>query len=153
MRFRFCRSIPSTSSIGCIVGCGVRRTKSEREQQCSVTTDLTHLGNVWTGATPSTLKKRDRIYGLLRLTPDRKDCWSCWQGRLNSCRKRRKKVLAMYYYEGLHLADIAAGFNLSKSQICQIHTEVVNELRKYMRSVWIERGRNGACGNEAARGA
>ena len=31
-----------------------------------------------------------------------------------------KKVLAMYYYEGLHLADIAAGFNLSKTQICQI---------------------------------
>ena len=39
--------------------------KSEREQQCSVTTDLTHLGNVWTDAIPPTLKKGDRIYGLL----------------------------------------------------------------------------------------
>jgi DNA-directed RNA polymerase specialized sigma subunit len=64
-----------------------------------------------------------------------------------------KKVLAMYYYEGLHLADIAAGFNLSKTQICQIHTEVVNELRNYMRSVWVERDRNKARGNEAAAGA
>jgi len=64
-----------------------------------------------------------------------------------------KKVLAMYYYEGLHLADIAAGFNLSKTQICQIHTEVVNELRNYMRGVWVERDQNNACGNEAAAGA
>jgi len=73
--------------------------------------------------------------------------------RIEQLPEAPKKVLAMYYYEGLHLADIAAGFNLSKSQICQIHTEVVNELRKYMRSVWIEKDRNGACGNEAAAGA
>jgi DNA-directed RNA polymerase specialized sigma subunit len=64
-----------------------------------------------------------------------------------------KKVLAMYYYEGLHLDDIAAGFNLTKTQICQIHTEVVNELRKYMCSVLVERDWNEACGNEAAVGA
>ena len=30
-----------------------------------------------------------------------------------------KKILAMYYCEGLHLADIAPGFNLSKTQVCQ----------------------------------
>jgi DNA-directed RNA polymerase specialized sigma subunit len=74
-------------------------------------------------------------------------------GRIEQLPEAPKKVLAMYYYEGLHLADIAAGFNLSKSQICQIHREVVKELRKYMRSVWIERDRNVACGNEAAAGA
>jgi DNA-directed RNA polymerase specialized sigma subunit len=55
-----------------------------------------------------------------------------------------KKILAMYYYEGLHLADIGAGFNLSKTQVCQIHAEVVNALRKYMCSVWVERDRNEA---------
>jgi len=44
----------------------------------------------------------------------------------------------------LHLADIGAGFNLSKTQVCQIHAEVVNALRKYMCSVWFERDRNEA---------
>ena len=52
------------------------------------------------------------------------------------------KILAMYYYEGLHLADIAAGFNLSKTQVCQIHVEVVNALRKYLCSVRVERDGN-----------
>ena len=52
----------------------------------------------------------------------------------------------MYYYEGLQPADIAACFELSKMQICQIHTEAVNELRKYMCSVWVERERNEGLG-------
>ena len=85
--------------------------------------------------------------------PQRKELLELLAERIAQLPEAPKKVLAMYYYEGLHLADIAAGFNLSKTQICQIHTEVVNELRNYMRSVWIERDRNGACGNEAAAGA
>jgi DNA-directed RNA polymerase specialized sigma24 family protein len=32
-------------------------------------------------------------------------------GRIAQLPEAPKKVLAMYYYEGLHLADIAAGFN------------------------------------------
>ncbi len=46
-----------------------------------------------------------------------------------------KKVLAMYYYEGLKLADIAACFGLTESRICQIHTQAVNQLRTYLFSV------------------
>ena len=46
-----------------------------------------------------------------------------------------KKVLAMYYYEGLRLADIAACFNLTESRICQIHTQAVSQLRTYLFSV------------------
>ena len=46
-----------------------------------------------------------------------------------------KKVLAMYYYENLRLADIAACFGLTESRICQIHTQAVNQLRVYMQSV------------------
>jgi RNA polymerase sigma factor (sigma-70 family) len=85
--------------------------------------------------------------------PERKGLLELLAERIAQLPEAPKKVLAMYYYEGLHLADIAARFNLSKTQICQIHTEVVNELRKYMCSVWIERDRNGACGNDAAAGA
>ena len=85
--------------------------------------------------------------------PERKRRLELLAERIAQLPEPPKRILAMYYYEGANLADIAAGFNLSKTQICQMHAEVVNELRKYMRSVWIERGRNGACGNEAARGA
>jgi hypothetical protein len=74
------------------------------------------LRTVWTGATPSTLKKRNRIYGLLRLTiQNGRHCWSCWQSGLPSCR------------------------NLTETQICQIHMEAVNELRKYLCGAWVER--------------
>ena len=53
-----------------------------------------------------------------------------------------KKVLAIYYYEGSKLADIAACFNLTEPQICQIRTEAVDELRMYLRGAWVERERN-----------
>jgi RNA polymerase sigma factor for flagellar operon FliA len=46
-----------------------------------------------------------------------------------------KKVLAMYYYENLRLADIAACFGLTESRICQIHTQAVTQLRHYMVAV------------------
>jgi DNA-directed RNA polymerase specialized sigma subunit len=77
--------------------------------------------------------------------PERKGLSELLAERIAQLPEAPKKVLAMYYYEGLHLADIAAGFNLGKTQICQIHTEVVNELRKYMCSVWVERDRSEAC--------
>ncbi|MBV9999980.1 MAG: FliA/WhiG family RNA polymerase sigma factor, partial [Verrucomicrobia bacterium] len=47
----------------------------------------------------------------------------------------QKKVLAMYYYENLRLADIAAAFGLTESRICQIHTQAVKQLRAYLQSV------------------
>ena len=72
-----------------------------------------------------------------------------WKGLLELLAERiaqlpevPKKILAMYYCEDLHLADIAPGFNLSKTQVCQIHAEAVNALRKYMCSVRVERDRN-----------
>lgn len=43
-----------------------------------------------------------------------------------------KRVLAMYYYEGMKLADIAAAFGLTESRICQIHTQAVGQLRSYV---------------------
>ena len=46
-----------------------------------------------------------------------------------------KKVLAMYYYENLRLADIAACFGLTESRICQIHTQAIKQLRAYLHSM------------------
>ena len=46
-----------------------------------------------------------------------------------------KKVLAMYYYENVRLADIAAAFGLTESRICQIHTQAVKQLRAYLHAL------------------
>jgi RNA polymerase sigma factor FliA len=43
-----------------------------------------------------------------------------------------KKVLAMYYFEGMRFSEIAEVFDLTESRICQIHKETVTKLRKSM---------------------
>jgi RNA polymerase sigma factor for flagellar operon FliA len=43
-----------------------------------------------------------------------------------------KKILAMYYFENMRLAEIAAVFGLTESRICQIHAQTVLHLRAYI---------------------
>jgi|SRR4029077_9003938 RNA polymerase sigma factor for flagellar operon FliA len=52
-----------------------------------------------------------------------------------------KKVLAMYYYENLHLSEISACFGLTESQIDDIRTQTVGLLHSYVLNVWTECGR------------
>jgi RNA polymerase sigma factor for flagellar operon FliA len=66
---------------------------------------------------------------------ERKEMASLLAQRIAQLPEVPKKVLAMYYYEGLKLADIAACFGLTESRICQIHTQAVNQLRTYLLSV------------------
>ncbi len=73
--------------------------------------------------------------------PERKGLLELLAERIAQLPEAPKKVLAMYYYEGSNLADIAACFNLTETQICQIHMEAVNELRKYLCGAWVERER------------
>jgi len=40
-----------------------------------------------------------------------------------------RKILAMYYFENMRLAEIAAVFGLTESRICQIHSQTVLGLR------------------------
>ncbi len=40
-----------------------------------------------------------------------------------------RKILLMYYYEGMRLAEIAAVFGLTESRICQIHSQAILSLR------------------------
>lgn len=56
-------------------------------------------------------------------------------GRMQQMPDIQKKVLAMYYFENLRLAEIAAGFGLTESRICQIHAQAVLSLRTYIKSV------------------
>ena len=48
-----------------------------------------------------------------------------------------RKVLAMYYFEKMRLAEIAVVFGLTESRICQIHARAILGLRAYL-----ERARN-----------
>ncbi len=46
-----------------------------------------------------------------------------------------KKVLSMYYFEGMRLAEIASVFHLTEARICQIHTQTVLSLRSYLDNI------------------
>lgn len=46
-----------------------------------------------------------------------------------------RKVLAMYYFENMRLAEIAAVFGLTESRICQIHAQTILGLRAYLQRV------------------
>jgi RNA polymerase sigma factor FliA len=48
-----------------------------------------------------------------------------------------KKILAMYYFENMRLAEIAEVFDLTESRICQIHAQTILGLRG-----WLQRVRN-----------
>jgi RNA polymerase sigma factor FliA len=40
-----------------------------------------------------------------------------------------RKIIAMYYFENMRLAEIAAVFGLTESRICQIHSQTIQGLR------------------------
>ncbi len=43
-----------------------------------------------------------------------------------------QKILAMYYFENMRLAEIAAVFGLTESRICQIHAQTILGLRAWL---------------------
>lgn len=43
-----------------------------------------------------------------------------------------RKVLAMYYFEGMRLAEIAAVFGVTESRVCQIHSQAIVGLRAFL---------------------
>ncbi len=46
---------------------------------------------------------------------------------------RERQVHALYYYEGLNLAEIGDILGVTESRACQIHTKAVNQLRHRLR--------------------
>ena len=47
----------------------------------------------------------------------------------------QRKVLAMYYFENMRLAEIAAAFSLTEGRISQIHTQAVMSLRTFVKRI------------------
>ena len=44
---------------------------------------------------------------------------------------RQKKIIVMYYFEGLNLSQIAAAFDVSEARICQIHMQCIQKLKNH----------------------
>ena len=55
--------------------------------------------------------------------------------RINQLPEVPRKVLAMYYFQDMRLAEIAEVFGLTESRICQIHSQAIVSLRSYITSV------------------
>jgi RNA polymerase sigma factor for flagellar operon FliA len=54
--------------------------------------------------------------------------------RIQKLPDMQRKILAMYYFENLRLAEIAKVFGVTESRICQIHTQAVLSLKTYIQS-------------------
>ena len=54
------------------------------------------------------------------------------RNRILEMSPQQKKVLSLYYYEGLRFKDIAILLKVTESRICQIHTEAIVSLRAYL---------------------
>jgi RNA polymerase sigma factor for flagellar operon FliA len=63
----------------------------------------------------------------------RKELVQLMIGRLQQLPDMQKKVLAMYYFEDMRLAEIAAVFGVTEGRISQIHTQAVIGLRTFLR--------------------
>lgn len=55
--------------------------------------------------------------------------------RINQLADTPRKVLAMYYFQDMRLAEIAEVFGLTESRICQIHSQAIVSLRSYITTV------------------
>lgn len=49
---------------------------------------------------------------------------------LKAAPERKRLVMTLYYYENLNFKEIGQVLEVSESRICQIHTQVINDLRK-----------------------
>jgi RNA polymerase sigma factor for flagellar operon FliA len=49
--------------------------------------------------------------------------------QLHQLPEMQRKVLALYYFEELRLAEIAAAFDLTESRICQIHAQALQSIK------------------------
>ena len=58
--------------------------------------------------------------------------------KLKDLSKMEQQVLALHYVEGLYLSEISRVFKVSESRICQVHTEAIKKLRRYIKKFFKE---------------
>jgi RNA polymerase sigma factor for flagellar operon FliA len=55
--------------------------------------------------------------------------------RLEELPEVQRKVLALYYFEGMRLREIAEAFRVTESRICQIHSQAILSIRSLLERV------------------
>ncbi len=68
---------------------------------------------------------------------ERAELWRLVADRIELLPETQRKVLALYHFEGLRLAEIAEAMDLTEARISQIHTQAILALRSF-----IERNQN-----------
>lgn len=56
---------------------------------------------------------------------------------LQELNEKKRLVMSLYYYEELTFKEIGNLLNVSESRVCQIHTQVVSELKNKLESVGV----------------
>lgn len=51
---------------------------------------------------------------------------------IRSLKDRERLVITLYYYEKLRFADIGKVLEISESRVCQIHSQAVQKMKRYM---------------------
>lgn len=51
---------------------------------------------------------------------------------INSLKERERLVITLYYYEKLRFSDIGKVLGISESRVCQMHTQAVQKMKKYL---------------------
>ena len=64
---------------------------------------------------------------------DRRELTRLIAERLEQLPEMQRKVLALYYFEGLRLREIAQAYGLTESRICQIHAQAILSIKSYLR--------------------
>jgi RNA polymerase sigma factor FliA len=64
---------------------------------------------------------------------DKKELVALMVEQIQKLPEMPKKVLALYYFENMRLAEIAAAFGLTEGRISQIHTQAVISLRGWLK--------------------
>lgn len=66
-------------------------------------------------------------------TVERQELAALIAQRITNLPVMQRKVLSMYYFEGMWLREIAEVFGVSESRICQIHTQAILSIKAHLR--------------------
>lgn len=77
---------------------------------------------------------RDESQECVRAAMEKKELVQILTERMAELPTLQKRILALYYFEGVQFSEIAVVFGISASRICQLHKEAVLKLGSCMRS-------------------
>lgn len=77
----------------------------------------------------------DKKQRLPSINVERKELIQIITQRINQLPDMHRKVLALYYHEGLRLSEIAYLLGISESRVSQIHTQAIFAIKAYLRKM------------------